>query len=82
MSRYVGQSHNGVASSPHEVLLERTQIGHRSLLTVKELAEFLGMSQRWIHERTRRDEIPCHRLGTALRFDPGEVQTWLMQRRK
>jgi hypothetical protein len=28
------------------------------------------MSERWVHERTRRDEIPCHRLGTALRFDP------------
>ena len=49
------------------------RITRDGLWTVKELARYLGMSERWIHERTRRDEIPCHRLGTALRFDPQEV---------
>ncbi len=52
------------------------------LWTVKELARYLRMSERWIHERTRRDEIPCHRLGTALRFDPQEVHVWMIQRRE
>ena len=49
--------------------------------TVKELARYLGISKRWIHKRTRRNEIPCHRLGTALRFDPKEVHVWMIQRR-
>jgi excisionase family DNA binding protein len=53
-----------------------------SFWTVKELAQYLHMSERWIHERTRRDEIPCHRLGTALRFDPREVHSWMIQRRQ
>jgi excisionase family DNA binding protein len=53
-----------------------------SLWTVKELARYLGMSERWIHERTRRDEIPCHRLGSALRFDPQEVHVWMIRRRE
>ena len=44
--------------------------------TVEHVAEFLGVSKRWIHERTRRDEIPCYRLGTALRFDPEEIRAW------
>lgn len=48
---------------------------HR-LLTVKEISEFLGMSERWLHERTRRNEIPCYRLGTALRFDLEEIRVW------
>ena len=52
------------------------------LWTVKELARYLGMSERWIHERTRRDEIPCYRLGTALRFDPKEVYAWMVHRRE
>ncbi len=26
----------------------------RSLLTVKEVAQLLNMSERWVHERTRR----------------------------
>ena len=48
-------------------------VAPNSFWTVKELARYLRMSERWIHERTRRNEIPCHRLDTALRFDPWEV---------
>lgn len=49
----------------------------RSLLTVKELAQMLNMSERWVHERTRKREIPCYRFGSALRFDADEVWGWL-----
>lgn len=48
-----------------------------NLLTVKELARLLNMSERWVHERTRRREIPCYRFGSALRFDANEVWGWL-----
>ena len=48
-----------------------------SLLTVKELAQLLNMSERWVHERTRKREIPCYRFGSALRFDANEVWSWL-----
>jgi len=51
------------------------------LLTVKELAAVTRMSVRWIHEQTRLGDIPCYRLGRALRFDPNEVQRWLMENR-
>ncbi len=82
MSKHIGRRTNGILSNPSEGHLQRTHIGQNGLWTVRELAKFLGMSERWVHERTRRDEIPCHRLGTALRFDPNEVQAWLMQRRE
>jgi excisionase family DNA binding protein len=45
-------------------------------LTVRDVARYLGMSTRWVHERVRRHEIPCYRFGTALRFDPDEVRQW------
>ena len=61
---------------------DKRRITQDGLWTVKELARYLGMSERWIHERTRRYEIPCHRLGTALRFDPQEVHVWMIQRRE
>jgi len=48
----------------------------RTLVTVKEIARSLGMSPRWVHERTRRREIPCYRFGATLRFDPEEVRRW------
>ncbi len=47
------------------------------LWTVKDVAAFTGLSVRWVHERTRRGEIPCYRLGTALRFDPQEIRAWV-----
>ena len=47
------------------------------LWTVKDVAAFTGLSVRWVHERTRRGEIPCYRLGTALRFDPQEIKAWV-----
>ena len=82
MNRQIGQRPNGMISSNQEVLRQSAQIGQQGLWTVRELAEFLGMSERWVHERTRHDEIPCHRLGTAIRFDPDEVQGWLIQKRE
>lgn len=58
-------------------LVETQRNVGRSLLTVKELAQLLNMSERWIHERTRKREIPCYRFGNALRFDANEVWGWL-----
>ena len=62
---------------------QRRQVdnGDGRLLGVKELAERLGVSTRWIHERTRRHEIPCYRFGTAVRFAPQEIEAWLAQYR-
>jgi excisionase family DNA binding protein len=54
---------------------------HPGLLTVQDLARRLGMSRRWIHERTRLRQIPHYRLGRALRFDLEEVRAWLAQYR-
>jgi excisionase family DNA binding protein len=51
------------------------------LLTVQDLARRLGMSPRWIHERTRLRQIPHYRLGRSLRFDLEEVRAWLAQYR-
>jgi len=48
-----------------------------TLLTVRDVARLLGMSERWVHERTRRREIPCYRFGTALRFHPEEIRAWM-----
>ncbi len=46
------------------------------LWTVEDLCQFLSVSKRWVHERTRRSEIPCYRFGTMLRFEPQEIAVW------
>jgi excisionase family DNA binding protein len=52
------------------------------LLNVRAVAQKLGMSQRWVHERVRKREIPYFRLGRALRFDLEEVRDWLARSRR
>ncbi len=64
-----------------ETLQERRTVGE-SLLTVRDLARLLKMSERWVHERTRRREIPCYRFGTALRFDRAEILAWMARWRE
>jgi excisionase family DNA binding protein len=62
--------------------LEKKRTVDESLLTVKDVARLLKMSERWVHERTRRREIPCYRFGTALRFDRSDILAWMDARRE
>jgi excisionase family DNA binding protein len=61
---------------------EKKRTVEESLLTVRDVARLLKMSERWVHERTRRREIPCYRFGTALRFDRSEILSWMDQWRE
>jgi len=48
-----------------------------ALWTVDDVCRILGVSRRWVHERTRLREIPCYRWGHVLRFDPQEIRLWM-----
>ncbi|PYX04489.1 MAG: hypothetical protein DMG85_17675 [Acidobacteria bacterium] len=53
-------------------------------MCVEELSKFLGVANSWIYDRTRvnsPDPIPHMKLGKYIRFDVGEVQAWLNDRR-
>ncbi len=50
------------------------------LLTVREVAEWLTISETWVrHHATgrRRPVMPSIRLGKSLRFDEAAVAVWL-----
>ena len=55
-----------------------------SLWRVRDLARYLGRSERWIWTALRRPEtepgsLPCRRLpGGSPRFDPREVEAWVL----
>ena len=52
----------------------------KRLLTVGELAEWLGVLPSWVYRRsaqTSGDALPVIRVGGHLRYDPAEVETWL-----
>ncbi len=46
------------------------------LLTAKQAAALLGMSESWVYQRAESGELPCVRLGHALRFDPAALRTY------
>jgi len=48
-----------------------------SLLGVKELAEYLGVSVQWVYERVQLKEIPYIKVGKHLRFCKSDIDTWL-----
>ena len=43
-------------------------------LSVKELAQYIGISTDTVRRAYRRGLIPGYRVGTALRFDPNAVR--------
>ena len=50
-----------------------------TLRTVEQMAAELNHSVRWVHERTRRDEIPCRVVphGRRILFEPEWIAAWL-----
>ncbi len=54
--------------------------GVESLLTVKEVAEFLRVPASWVYERTRRrgkDRLPHVKVGKYLRFRQSDLQSYI-----
>jgi excisionase family DNA binding protein len=47
------------------------------LLTAREIAELLNVPSTWVLEHARDGTIPHVRLGRYVRFDRGDVLTWV-----
>jgi len=48
-----------------------------SILGVKELAQYIGVSVQWVYERVQLKEIPYIKAGKLLRFRKSDIDTWL-----
>ena len=47
------------------------------LWTVRDVAKVLSMSISWVYKSAESGELPCLRIGSALRFVPGEIQKYV-----
>lgn len=47
------------------------------LLTVKELARELKVTEPWIYRKVKAGELPYLRIGGLLRFQRTEISKWL-----
>lgn len=48
-----------------------------SLVTPKEVAAHLSVSESWVAEQARVGNLPALKLGRSWRFRMGEVEAWL-----
>ncbi len=60
--------------------------GHRGmppkLMTVAEVAGWLGVAPKTIYKWAALGKLPCVRMGTLLRFDPCEIARWVGDRKE
>jgi excisionase family DNA binding protein len=51
------------------------------LMTVREVAEVLGVPTSRVYDRWRDWQLPMYRVGQQLRCDPVELAEWIKSRR-
>jgi excisionase family DNA binding protein len=47
------------------------------LLTIRDVAKILQLTERSVRERVKRGTIPFMKLDGAIRFKPDEIDKWL-----
>lgn len=52
----------------------------KPLLSVSQLATWLGMSVPWVYKAVEKGIIPFLRIGEAIRFDAEEIRAYLESR--
>jgi excisionase family DNA binding protein len=64
-------------------MLEKNTNRMEHWLTIDELACVLKVKKSWLYRQTMRSDkgaIPRIKLGKQLRFDPAEVEPWILRR--
>ncbi|UCE02545.1 MAG: helix-turn-helix domain-containing protein [Candidatus Latescibacterota bacterium] len=56
--------------------------GKQRLLTVSEVAQFLGVHAKTVYVWARRGLLPCIRLGRSIRFVPDDILRWISARKE
>jgi len=51
------------------------------LLTSRQAAEALAISERTLWELTNRGDMPCVRLGRSVRYDPADLKAWVQEKK-
>ncbi len=55
----------------------RTPIVAANLLTARQVAEQLAVSQRFVYDLAARGDLPSVRMGAVLRFDQADVEAFV-----
>jgi excisionase family DNA binding protein len=58
-------------------ITENTRKTIEKLLSVRELAGFLGVSPRMVQHLAKRGDLPCVKIGRCLRFEMADVRAFI-----
>lgn len=56
---------------------EATRIGSSKLVSVRELADILGVPVGTVYHEWRAWDLPAYRVGKHLRFREREIEAWI-----
>lgn len=56
---------------------QKTGEAEDRIMGVTELAEYLGMSDKWIYDQTSNKSIPYFKLGSNLKFKQKAIDKWM-----
>ena len=52
------------------------------MMTVRQVAELLGVHENWVYDQAASGELPSYKLGGTRRFDPAELRGWITEHRE
>lgn len=53
-----------------------------SMMTVRQVAELLGVHENWVYDQAAGGELPSYKIGGTRRFDPDELRGWIADHRE
>jgi excisionase family DNA binding protein len=53
-----------------------------SMMTVRQVAELLGVHENWVYDQAASGELPSYKIGGTRRFDPDELRGWIAGHRE
>lgn len=70
-----------IAETRELFVQNRTEVsdGPVQLLTAREAAQRLSISQRYLYTLTRSGVLPCVRIGQSVRYSVATIQNWIRQ---
>ena len=53
-----------------------------SMMTVRQVAELLGVHENWVYDQAASGELPSYKIGGTRRFDREELRGWIAEHRE
>jgi excisionase family DNA binding protein len=53
-----------------------------SMMTVREVAELLGVHENWVYDQAASGALPSYKIGGTRRFVREEVLSWIAEHRE